>query len=512
MTEKWMIRTKRNKYMDVSSTDEELDRMLEDLNATINASEIPLKDLSPNATLGPGETPWLGNEDEQLGVLTLDQDNVLLLPQALPSTSRHPWMTSRKLQWYNFAAIALYWFGFSFVMLPLIAIIIPKQLEEIVGSEEKNKSQGLILMFGTVPSLILSPLFGLLSDRSQSIYGRRRPFILAGTVLAMIGLSIMAVTPPFWIFVLGYVFVCCGNFVALSPYSALLPDTIPESQRGTASGWLGGLSLLGSLCGGVLSYNLEALGFVAAYLLLVTVSAVCGLATVKYVPEVQSTRKYDTSFCGCVVDMFSAFRSHDFAWVFSSRFCIQMGIITVQENLQYYLKDTIHPDQFIVDKWQVAKTPVEAVSFLLGPLLIGGMLSSMVSGVLADLWNIRKALLYFSGGCMSVVCLLFGLSDSFLFDVVLALSFGFGFGCFSAIDWAIATDVLPNPEDFARDMGVWNLAFTGPQMLSAPLFGMIIDEFRGIGYIRVGWLIVFTLTALCLLLGTYLLKFTKHVK
>jgi hypothetical protein len=29
------------------------------------------------------------------------------------------------------------------------------------------------------------------------------------------------------------------------------------------------------------------------------------------------------------------------------------------------------------------------------------------------------------------------------------------FGAFSTMDWAMATDVLPHPEEFAKDMGIW---------------------------------------------------------
>ena len=61
-------------------------------------------------------------------------------------------------------------------------------------------------------------------------------------------------------------------------------------------------------------------------------------------------------------------------------------------------------------------------------------------------------------------------------------------------------------------MGVWNLAFTAPQMISAPLIGWILDTFRQMDQIRTGWFIVFFFISASLLFGTYLLKFIKHVK
>lgn len=491
--------------MDAPSTDEELDRMLTELDATITGGmELTnMKELTLENEFSSGH----------LTLIEYTTENALLITPALPSTMRHPW-AGQKLMWYNFSAVAMYWFGWSFVWMSLIAVILPKQLEFIVGpDEDKNQKQGIVLTIGSLLSLIVSPLAGALSDRSHSVNGRRRPYILYGTIFNVFGLCMMAASPPFPIYCIGYTLFALGNYIMLAPYAALVPDVIPPDQRGMASGYLGGFSLLGGLAGGVLSYNLESLGFVIAYLILITVTVFCAYVTCHFVPEVQSAKRYRNFFgCACCCNMCSAFGNSDFRWVFASRFCVQMGIITVQENLQYYLKDTIHPDDYYIKDVQVAQTEVEAVSFLLAPMLLGGVLSSIIAGVLSDLWGMRKGLLYFSGISMATVCFLFGMNSSFLLDVLLALCFGFGFGVFSAIDWAIATDVLPNSDDFAKDMGVWNLAFTGPQIFSPYIIGFILQTFRHMGHIRVGWFIVFSLTSFFLILGTYFIKFIEHVK
>jgi len=498
------MRRRPANYMDAPSTDEELDRMLTELDATITGTTelTNMKELTLES-------------ENYSGHLTLGDYNVekaLLITPALPSTMRHPW-AGQKLMWYNFSSVAMYWFGWAFVWMSLLAVILPKQLEFIVGPDEKNQKQGIVLTIGSLFSLVVSPLAGALSDRSHSIYGRRRPYILYGTVFDVIGLCLMATSPPFPIYCIGYIFFSLGNYIMLAPYAALVPDVIPADQRGMASGYLGGFSLLGGLAGGVLSYNLDSIGFVAAYVILILVTIFCGYVTCHFVPEVQSAKRYREFFgCGCCCNMCSAFGASDFRWVFASRFCVQMGIITVQENLQYYLKDTIHPDDYYIKDVQVAQSEVEAVSFLLAPMLLGGVLSSIIAGVLSDLWGMRKGLLYFSGISMAMTCFLFGMNSSFLLDVLLALMFGFGFGVFSAIDWAIATDVLPNSDDFAKDMGVWNLAFTGPQMFSPYIIGFILSTFKLMGHIRVGWFIVFSMTSFFLLLGTYFIKFIEHVK
>merc|ERR1711997_821983 len=138
------------------------------------------------------------------------------------------------------------------------------------------------------------------------------------------------------------------------------------------------------------------------------------------------------------------FCNGDFVWLFVSRFFIQMGAIIVQENLQYYLRDT-KGGNFTIFGVLLAKDEVQAVAVLFAPLLFGALISSIVSGIISDIYGQqRKFLVYFSGIVMSICCILFGLNRWFICDIIISLFFGFGFGVFSAIDWAMATDVLPN--------------------------------------------------------------------
>ena len=206
------------------------------------------------------------------------------------------------------------------------------------------------------------------------------------------------------------------------------------------------------------------------------------------------------------------FCNSDFVWLFISRFFIQMGAIIVQENLQYYLRDTKGGD-FSLFGVTLAKDEVQAVAVLFAPLLFGALVSSIVSGFLSDIYGQqRKFLVYFSGISMSICCLLFGINSFFIFDILISLFFGFGFGIFSAIDWAMATDVLPNPNSYGRDMGFWNLSMTLPQIIGSPIVGYLIDIFRKMEYVRLGWLSIFTFSAINFCLGTFLVKKITHVK
>src|SRR5258706_4367435 len=53
------------------------------------------------------------------------------------------------------------------------------------------------------------------------------------------------------LFILAFMWVEFWNNVATAPFSALIPDVVPLNQRGSASGWYGLMSMLGSFAGGI---------------------------------------------------------------------------------------------------------------------------------------------------------------------------------------------------------------------------------------------------------------------
>jgi len=424
----------------------------------------------------------------------------------------HPW-ADKTLSYLEFFFIGSFWFGWSFVWMPLVVVIIPKQMATIVNNENKGHAMGQAFLLGSIGSLLFSPLFGAMSDRSRNKMGRRSPFIILGCGVSTVGLLIMSPSPRLSIFCIGFFLLSFGNFIAVAPYCALVPDVVPANQRGKASGWLGAMSMLGFLAGGGLSYHLETFGVFFTYIMMIMVNTGSAYITITNVPEVRVALSAPFfSVTECICAFFEAFMDNDFFWVFFSRFFIQMGSIAVQENLQFYLHDSLN-ENYSVLGIPLASNEAEASSVLFVPLLTGAFLSSVFAGYISDLWGgERKQLIYISGGTMAVAMVMFGLNHVFFWDIIISLIFGFGFGIFSAIDWALATDVLPNSDTYGKDMGLWNLAFTLPQVIVAPMTGSTIDYFRRNDQSRLGWFVIFSVVALSFLLGTVLVRKVHNVK
>lgn len=150
--------------------------------------------------------------------------------------------------------------GFAFLSIcafwQMYDNLIPKILTETFGMGESVS--GMIMAADNVLALFLLPLFGSLSDKCTSSLGRRRPYILFGTLAAVAVMMTLPVltdsyhaSPETWklacfILGLGVLLVAMGTY--RSPAVALMPDVTPKPLRSKANAII---NLMGAL-GGIL--------------------------------------------------------------------------------------------------------------------------------------------------------------------------------------------------------------------------------------------------------------------
>jgi maltose/moltooligosaccharide transporter len=79
--------------------------------------------------------------------------------------------------------------------------------------------------------LVVQPIIGYYSDRTWNGLGRRRPYFLAGAVLASLALVCMPRSPVLW-FAAGLLWVLDASInIAMEPFRAFVGDQLPEKQR-----------------------------------------------------------------------------------------------------------------------------------------------------------------------------------------------------------------------------------------------------------------------------------------
>ena len=149
--------------------------------------------------------------------------------------------------------------GFAFLSIcafwQMYDNLVPKILTETFGIGESIS--GVIMASDNILALFLLPLFGGLSDKCNSKLGRRRPFILFGTLTAvalMMALPILTdsyhAAPAAWKVVcfivgLGFLLIAMGTY--RSPAVALMPDVTPKPLRSKANAIINLMGALGGI-------------------------------------------------------------------------------------------------------------------------------------------------------------------------------------------------------------------------------------------------------------------------
>lgn len=436
---------------------------------------------------------------------------------ALPSPERP------RMSHFRQAMLSLYWFGTSAHWAAILLITLPRQSFLIGGDAVKGQTLGVVLLVGAFVSMIVAPLFGALSDHIRTPWGRRRPWIVVGTLMNVVGLLGLIYFPrpndlsSLPLFIVAFMWVEFWNNVATAPFSALIPDIVPVEQRGSASGWYGLMNMLGNFAGGVsaLIFTRNGVTDISAIYYFVGAALVFGmLGTVLFVKEPPVTREpppfhMDEFLRG----LLTPFRDHDFRWVFWTRFLIEMGTFTVQEFLQYFMRDVVR--DFTLFGHTVAQDAESAVSFFIIGLLVGAIASSLAAGILSDRFG-RKFMVYVSSALQAIVPIVFVFYAPFGLVVGLGLVFGLGFGAYQSVDWALASDVLPSQDDYAKDMGVWHVALTFPQVIATPIAGFMLDRFQAFGSQHaspnLGYTVIFLLAAVYFVVGTVLVRRIRKVR
>ena len=148
----------------------------------------------------------------------------------------------KEARWYDVITTNIYWFALTARSQVLTPLIIPLLVQRFVGEALKGTYVGRIRLWSLMVAVLVQALMGHLSDRSTSRWGRRRPFIVIGTigeliVFVLIGLiaGLSGMTGYWFLFAL-YILSMVSSNTAHAATQGLIPDLVPEGKRGLYSG------------------------------------------------------------------------------------------------------------------------------------------------------------------------------------------------------------------------------------------------------------------------------------
>lgn len=367
-----------------------------------------------------------------------------------------------------YLAFAVVSSGFMGVFGASSTVLLPARLAQL-DPAGKVGALTAVTVVGALVALVANLVFGALSDRTRSRWGRRNPWVLGGGLAAAGTLLLVgaAGTVPLVVLTWGLFQLALNAHVA--PIIAAIPDRVPVVRRGTVSACYGGGILLGSTLGQVAGGALVQAGAVTAGLqVLPVVIAASSVGFVLLAPEPPATAaRPPTAFTALVAFPRGA---RDLVWALVGRLLLILAYYSVAGYLLYVLTDYLGHSSAEAGRLIIVISLVGAASALVG---------AAVSGPLSDRLGRRKGLVMASSLIIGVAVLLPALSASTAALMVTGALAGVGFGIYLSVDAALMTEVLPNDDDRGKDLGILNMANTGGQMLAPVVASLTVAQ---VGY------------------------------
>jgi MFS family permease len=421
------------------------------------------------------------------------------------------------------------WFALNAQSAALLPIIIPTQIVLFISSSQVGSPAQVLflswLMIGAaIISLFMPPVIGTLSDQTSGGFGRRRPYIVIGGLVLAMSTPLLVDASSILIFIIGLSLLLVGKNILTPAYQSLVPDRVPEEQRGEAAGYVGGMTILGNVVGlGLAVWLLGGMNqhaystsmirsnagiYYVATASLVLVGVLVTALGVQEIPllirkQERATKREQTPsdfIRRFLHDWIGIWRNYNFTLVFLARASLILGLSLFMTYIEYYFARVQHVANFV------------QVTGILAILALGGaVVSGLVSGILSDRFKRRAPVVCVATLFMSLASLAFVILPGNLMNWFwpLGIIFGLGYGAYTSVDWALSIDVLPSLEKAGKDLGVWNASTTLPA-IAAPLLGSVmINIAAGAGQTALGYQLVFGTAALFFLLAAIGVSFVR---
>lgn len=395
----------------------------------------------------------------------------------------HPYTTATPVQrvstWY-LGALGLAQFGiFAAILTPAIVSMQLKAQE--INPDNPAAVIGLVLPIGAFGALIGNPVFGALSDRTRTRWGRRKPWLAGGIIALLLGLVWISYSTTVPMLIAAWLVSQLASNAASATLVASFADNVPEEQRGRASSILAlaqNVSVLGGVYGAVFLVDRLPVLFIAPGLVGVAAVAVYVFVTPDRLPEVE-VRSF--SFARLIGTFWTnPFKYPDFGLAWWSRFLIVLSSYIFTTYRPLYMEDHLR-----LPTSEAVTAVANGVGIYTAALFVG----TLFSGWLSDKLRRRKIFVGGSTFIYAIGLIVLAFANSVGHFYVAEAIMGLAFGIYAAVDVALVVDVLPDRAKPGKDLGVINIANSLPQSL-APALGLALlglGSANGDNYVALAW-------------------------
>ena len=405
----------------------------------------------------------------------------------------------RRVGWGFIALYALAYMGTILVFLAPLLVSLSLKINSLVGIEQAPNSLALVAGTGALLAMFVNPFFGKMSDRTSSRLGMRRPWMVIGLTGGSLGVLVVAMAPTVAVVLIGWCIAQVFFNALLAAEVAVLPDQVPVSQRGQVSGVLG-------ICMPIASVGATFLVqlFTGDRLTMFLAPCAIGGFFILLFALVLNDRRLDTANKPpwSLREFVSVFyvnprKSPDFAWAFVSRFMFVLAYAFLTTYQAYYLLEKIGSAEAEVPRQIFIGTLAQSAVIVV---------ASLVGGKLSDWTGRRKVFVLTASIVYGMAMFVVAIASDFNGYVIGMAISGLGFGMYMAVDLALVADVLPDKNNAAKDLGVFNIAGALPSAIApalAPAILLLGNDSYGVLYAVAG---------VCAIIGAFAILPVRRVR
>jgi MFS family permease len=474
---------------------------------------------------------------------------------------------NKPARWHDYLTINIYWLGLTTVAQTMTPLVVPLLVQQFVGEELKGTFYGTLRLWTLMAALLVQALMGMLSDRSTLRWGRRRPFILIGTLLDLVFMALISLSAGLS-GMSGYVFLFAmiillqiSSNTAQAGQNGLIPDLVPEKMRGRFSGvkaifeiplplilvsfTIGRVIAAGHLWTGIfIAMGILVIAMVLTmfapeerpsgsppalnwtpFLRLALMTALFTAIILLMGWLVQAISRLVNgvggSLSGAILIGVTGLGAMLVAIGLGVWMSVRVGVGDVIRKHPSFTWWVVNRLAFLVGANNLASFTVYFLQARLGfarekavgpaamlTMFVGIfiLLAALPSGWLADRFG-HKRLVLLSGLVAALGTLIALLVPNLTLIYVGGSVIGMAIGVFYTSNWALGTEIVP-PEQAGRYLGISNLAGAGAGAIGAYIGGPIADQItsRVVDFPGLGYLILFAIYGTLFLLSTLALR------